>query len=156
MRVKSLVVVLALLTPCVAAQSIQDEIAFTRAQIQADRQAIVAATLELPEAKGEAFWPMYRQYRAAVEKNGDRVWSLLTSFSEKYESLSDADASPMLKEWLAIEKDQSAIRQKWAPKFSKVIGPAYTARFFQIEHKLDSIVMLEATGSVPLARPATN
>jgi hypothetical protein len=141
-------------TPALAAQTMQDEIAMTRAEIQADRQAIVAATLDLPEAKGEAFWPMYREYRAEMDVQGDRVWKLLIDFADKYESLSDADASVLLKEWLAIEKKQSDIRSAWSGKFSKAIGAASTARFFQIESKLDSLIRLELTVDVPLAKPA--
>lgn len=140
--------------PLMGAQTTADEIAFTRAQIQADRQAIVAATLDLPEEKGEAFWPMYREYRAEIDVQGDRLWKLLSDFADKYESLSDADAKAMLDEWISIEKKHADIRGRWAGKLSKKIGAPSTARFFQIENKLDSIVRLELAVDVPLARPA--
>lgn len=143
-----------LFTPVMAAQSVQDEIALTRAQIQADRQTIVAAALELPEAKGEAFWPLYREYRAEMDVQGDRAWKLLIDFADKYEGLSDADADVLLKEWMSIEKKQADIRAKWSSKMSKAIGAASATRFFQIESKLDSIIRLEATVGVPLAKPA--
>jgi hypothetical protein len=143
-----------LLTPGLHAQTVQDEIAFTRAQIQADRQAIVAATLGLTEAQGEVFWPLYREYRGELEAQGDRMWKLLVGFGEKYDSLSDTDAASILDEWLSIKKKEVAIKDKWVKKFSKAVGAATTARFYQIENKLDSIIQLEATAGIPLAKPA--
>lgn len=152
-RYATVVALFALIVPALSAQTLHDEIALTRAQIQADRQAIIARAMGLPEGKGAAFWPLYREYRADVDKLGDRVWQLLIDFSEKYESLSDADATALLKEWLSIEKKQTELRETWAKKFSSAIGPAMTARFFQVESKLDSIIRLEATENVPLAEP---
>lgn len=148
------VMLLVLAAPLAMAQTIEDAIALTRGQIQADRQAIVAATLGLSEETGEAFWPMYREYRAEMETQGDRVWKLMIDFSERYDALSDADAVALLDEWMSIEKKQLRIRDKWVKKFSKAIGAASTARFFQIESKLDSMIRIDATAGIPLAEPA--
>lgn len=149
-----LVLLLLLLTPTLAAQSVHDEIAFTRAQIEADRQAIVGATLGVPEAQSEAFWDVYKAYRAEMDGQADRMWKLLVDFADKYDSLTDPDAATMLDEWLSIQKKEAAIKSKWSKKFSKVVGAAMTARFYQIESKLDSMIQLEATAGVPLAQPA--
>lgn len=153
-RLLVLLIAVFCMAPLATAQTVADEIALTRAQIQADRQTIVAAALGLNDAQGEAFWPLYREYRSEMEVQGDRVWQLLIEFADKYESLSDADAAKMLGEWTSIEKKQADIRSRWVKTFSKAVGAASTARFFQIESKLDSLIRLEATADVPLAVPA--
>ncbi len=53
--------------PAVRAQ-VQHEIALTRADIQTERQALVAENLPLTEDQAKAFWPMYRTYREEVAK----------------------------------------------------------------------------------------
>ena len=39
----------------------------TRAEIEKDREAIIAAALELTPQEGESFWPVYRAYRVPYE-----------------------------------------------------------------------------------------
>jgi len=58
--------------PAVAQVSDTDMLQQLRADIQTDRQALVAANLGLSDAEGEAFWPIYRQYRAEMGAVGDR------------------------------------------------------------------------------------
>ena len=47
------------------------DIALTRADIQKDRQAIVAKFMNLTESQSQAFWPVYRDYRSAVAAADD-------------------------------------------------------------------------------------
>ena len=72
-----ILVAVSLLAPVAIAQmTVHDEIALSRAQIQAERQAIVTATLDLTEAEAKVFWPLYRDYRAEVDKPIDRAWAI--------------------------------------------------------------------------------
>jgi hypothetical protein len=136
--------------PALFAQTVHDEIAFTRAQIQADRQGIVAASLGLTEAQGTKFWPLYREYRQALEKPSDRVWNLFTTYGQKWDSMSSDDAKNALNEWLSAERDTIEIKQKWAKRIAKDIDPVTAARFFQIDNKLDTIIRLEAASQIPV------
>ena len=68
--------------------------------------------------------------------------------------MSDADASRLLDEYFAIEKDIVQIKQKYAKTMTARIGAANTARFFQIDNKLDSIVRAEAASGIPLLTKA--
>jgi hypothetical protein len=146
--------VLAALLLCLAggilAEDLQTQIAFTRAQDEADRQAIVAATLNLSDKEGEAFWPLYRDYRSEMGKAGDRTWKLLIEFADKYQSMTDADASKILDEVLSIEKQQIEIKTKWMGRMRKTISPTTVARFYQIDNKIDTLLRLDAAANVPL------
>jgi hypothetical protein len=137
------------LTPVYA--QVHSDIAADRAQLQSDRQAIVAANLPMSEEQAKAFWPMYREYRGELQKLGDRLVDLVMNYAKSYESLSDPQANDMLKNYLAIQKDEIKIKSDWASKFGKVLPPKSVLRFYQIENKLDAVVRYEAADQVPLA-----
>ena len=136
----------------VSAQTVEDQIALSRSEVRADRQLIVTASLGLTDEESKVFWPLYRDYRAEMDKPLDRAWSLLTTYADTWEAMSDADAGKALDEWLAIEVQQAEIRQRWAKKMGKELKPVTVARFFQIDNKLDSILRLEAAAEIPLVR----
>ena len=135
--------------PAVRAQ-VQSEIALTRADIQAERQALVAENLPLTEDQAKVFWPMYRTYREELAKLGDRFVALIEDYAKNYETMTDPQASTMIKDFLKIQKEEVAIKTAWVPKFEKILPAKAVARFFQIENKLDLIVRTEVAAEIPL------
>ena len=135
--------------PAVRAQ-VQSEIALTRADIQTERQALVAENLPLTEDQAKVFWPMYRTYREELAKLGDRFVALVEDYAKNYETMTDPQASTMVKEFLKIQKEEVAIKTAWVPKFEKILPAKAVARFFQIENKLDIIVRAEVAAEIPL------
>jgi hypothetical protein len=124
----------------------------TRADIQSDRQALVASNLPLTDEQAKAFWPLYRQYRAEMQTVGDRLVNLIENYGQNYESLTDEQAAQMMKEYLKMQKDSTAIKEKYVPRFSKILPAKTVMRFYQIENKMDTIVMLAVAAQIPLAK----
>ena len=62
------IILLMAAVPAVAQVSDTDYLQQLRAEIQTDRQALVAASLGLTDQEGEAFWPVYRDYRSDMAK----------------------------------------------------------------------------------------
>lgn len=141
-----------LLAAPVQAQA-RSEIELTRQQIQTDRQAIVAASLPLSEEQAAAFWPVYREYRTALTPIGDRQVALLTEFAEKYQAMTEADTERMLKEMFTIKRDMLEVQQSYLGKFKKVLPTVMVGRFYQIENKLDAIIMFDLAAGIPLLTP---
>lgn len=133
-----------------AAQTTADAIELTRVLIQAERQAIVAQTMQLTEAEGDGFWPIYRQYRGELAGVGDRWVALIKDYAENYENLSDVKADSMLTELFNIRRAILDIRVNYIPRFKEVLSPVKVARFYQIENKLDAVVDYDIAESVPL------
>jgi len=127
-----------------------DEIELTRTVIQAGRQVIVAANMRLTDEEGQRFWPLYRQYRQDLAKNGDRRVALITTFAENYDNLSEGTAEWMVKEFLAIVKVEADVKSQWIPRFREVLSAKKLVLFFQIENKLDAIINYELADSIPL------
>ena len=154
---KHLIVVLAVLVAAfaptvVSAQTADDAIQLTRSAIQTERQAVVAANLGLNESESAVFWPLYRDYRNAVNQAADARVDILRRLFSDYETLTDDDAMSLLDDHLAFEKEMLKIRTSYAKKMSKVLAGRTVARFFQIENKMDAIIDYEMAGEIPLVR----
>lgn len=134
------------------APSIIDEIELTRATIQHERQYIVTRAMDLTEAEGQVFWPLYREYRLEMIKVGDRLVNLILTYADNYQDLTDEVADKLLAEFVGIEKERARLKAKYLPKFKKVLPSKKVARFYQIENKLDVAVLSDVAQGVPLVR----
>jgi hypothetical protein len=128
------------------------EIALTRQVVQTERQALVTAAMELTEQEGAAFWPLYREYRGAMAKVGDRSQALIVDYAAKYATLTDADAQVMLDEMLAIDTEALKVRKDYVKRFGKILPAKRVARFFQIENKMDAVIKADLAETIPLVR----
>lgn len=144
----------AIFTGAAIAQDLQTEIAITRTQTEADRQAVVAATLDLEETDAAAFWPLYKAYRDEMATPADRGWKFLIDLASKMDKLSNDDATKLMDEWFGIEKQMLDIKMKHAKLMNKKVPPALVAQFFQIDNKIDTLLRLDAAANIPLVTPA--
>jgi len=131
---------------------ITSDIELTRAAIQVRRQALVTAAMDLDSKQAEAFWPLYRDYRAEMAKVNDRFVKLLTAYLENFENLTDETAGKLMAESLSIDRDRNKVKSKYVSRFEKVIPTKQVARFYQVENKLDAVINAELARIVPLAR----
>ena len=133
-------------------QDLTSDIALTRASIQLRRQAIVTSVMDLAPKEAEAFWPLYREYRTEMAKVGDRVSKLLVQYSEQYDTLTDEQATQIMKEWQGIEKAKNNVKGKYVSRFQKILPARKVMRFFQADNKLDAMLNAQLASVVPLAR----
>lgn len=132
------------------AQTVDDDIQLTRAVVQTERQAVVAANLGLSDAESAVFWPLYKEYRAAVDQATDTRVALLKTYFASFETLTDEEASALLDDFFTYQKNLLKTRTAYAKKMRKVLSGRTVARFFQIEHKMDAVIEYEMAGEVPL------
>jgi len=143
---------LALVGTSLLAQSQSDEIELTRTIIQAERQIILVANMGLTDEEGQRFWPLYRQYRSDLAKNGDRTVALITTFADNYENLSEGTAEWMVNEFLAIEKVEAEVKSRWIPRFREVLSEKKVLLFLQLENKMDAVINYDLAESIPVVR----
>jgi hypothetical protein len=129
-----------------------EEIQLTRATIQAERQAIVSGAMDLTPEEMEAFWPVYREYRLEAAKIGDRVVALILRYAAAYDKLTDATADKLVGDFVKIEQARANLKAKFLPKFKKVLPAKKVARFYQVENKLDVLILNEMAENIPLLR----
>ena len=127
-------------------------VAQTRADIQMDRNAIVGAAMDLTDAQAGPFWDLYSQYRAARKPAVDRLAALLVEYSKTMGTMTDTQAAKLLTETLSIQKQDAATKADWAAKFQTKLPGKVVARFFQVDNKLDAIIMFQLAAEVPLVQ----
>jgi hypothetical protein len=133
-----------------APQSDEDAIKLARSVLKADRQAVVTDVLQLSETESPAFWPLYHQYRAEMDKVADGLVKLVQEYSDLYPNVPDDRAKQMLKNLTDLENKRQATRASYLKKFGKVLPAAKNLRFAQVENRLDLAVQLKMASVIPL------
>ncbi len=129
-----------------------EEIQLTRLAINTERQALVTQAMDLTPSEMETFWPLYREYRLEAIKLGDKIVALVTEYAENYDGLTDPVADKLVTEFVKIEKARAGLKAKYLPKFKKILPARKVARFYQIENKLDVVILNELAEGIPLTR----
>jgi hypothetical protein len=130
---------------------LEPAIQMLRQEVGKDRRAIVKANMLLTESEAARFWPLYDQYRSEIHKVGDRRWKVITDYAANRDSMSEDEANRLAREWLDAEKQRIDIKEDYVKKFQKEgLSARTTARFFQIDQKLDAAVDATLAARIPL------
>jgi len=133
------------------AQTEADVIAAVRAQLGANRQALVAENLELAEGESDGFWPLYREFHNERDKLMDRRVTMLRDFRDNFDTLTNEQSKQIIDDYFKLQEDLLKLRKKYAKQFRQVVSDKRTLRYFQIEHMMDTIIDAELNQLVPLA-----
>ena len=151
----------ALLTPALALAAdkpvvnekfsdLEPAIQMLRQEVGKDRREIVKANMLLTNSEAARFWPLYDEYRAEMNKIGDKRVKLITDFAANRDSMSEDEGLRLLKARIDIEKEKNDLRGDYVKKFNKELSARTTARFFQIDQKLDAAVEAALAARIPL------
>ena len=129
-----------------------DNMQVMRDKIKADKKLVVASNMELTESEAKAFWPVYDQYQKDLGAINERMVKMIKSYADAYnaKSMTDDGAKKLTDEFVAIEKAETAMKESYVPKLSKVLPPKKVARYLQIENKIRALVKFDLAGQIPL------
>lgn len=136
--------------PGANAQNATDEIETLRHTLRGDRKVLTAEAMEFTAAEGQAFWPLYGEYRAEMDKLGDGLVKLLLEYSDAYPNVPEDQAGKLLKSYVALEKDWVSVRAKYLKRFAAVLPASKVLRFTQVENRFDLALRLQMASAVPL------
>ena len=156
MRLRALLLIavggiLIAVNPAFAQLNAEDGIELTKTYIETDRKTIVMAAMELTEEQSKVFWPVYSDYRNAVDPVNDSFVDLLKKYADNYDTLTDEMASEMMMDYLDIEEDRLILKKIYIESMAEVLPMSKVARFFQIENKMDAIIKFDLAAEVPFA-----
>jgi len=134
------------------AQSTYDDTQQLIAQIQSDKRAVVLKAMGLDDAQMAAFTPIYDAYQAERKQLMQRGVDLINAYSSNYDSMTDAAAKTLLKDWFKLLEDEEALVKKYAKRMDEVLPTTKVLRFVQVENKLNTLLRLPAVQAVPLAQ----
>lgn len=139
-----------LAVPLAAAQSLPEKLEVTRRVVESQRRVLVSGALPLTAAEAQSFWPLYDAYEKQRRPLDERANQLVADFVASAATLSDAQASAMLKEAQQIDEQRLKLRRTYIDRMGKALPPRKLVRFFQIDNKLDSVVRADVARVVPL------
>ena len=128
----------------------ETDIKLLREDIRSERKRLVAANMPLTETEATKFWPIYDQYAAEVTKLGDTRVALIKEYAQSYDTMTDAQANDLMNRSAAIDQQVSALLLKYVPIFERVISAKKTAKWYQIDRRLDLLINLELAASIPM------
>lgn len=103
-----LLILLALLPNQLWAQTtaFEEDMRILVEKIQAEKEMVVTANMELTNAEAQDFWPIYEAYQHDLKTVNQRLISAILNYAEAYkqESVTDAQATLMISEGIAIER----------------------------------------------------
>ncbi len=136
--------------------SVSSVIEMARAEMTSERNAIINSAMQLKDKDAAAFWPIYRRYEYDRSVVDDGKAAIVKEYTQKYSTLSDADAKSMTQRMLAYEARESALKIKYFKRFNKVLPPITVATFFQLDHRIDVLMAAKVESSLPPLGAAAN
>lgn len=139
--------------PAAAAPASSDNMQILREKLKADKKLLVAANLDLTEAEGKKFWPLYEEYQTELHKLNDQIAMTLVDYSKDYKAntLTDAKASALLDRAVAIEEAELKAKRAMIAKVRKALPGIKATRYVQLENKIRALIKYELAAEVPLA-----
>jgi hypothetical protein len=126
------------------------QLALMDRQIDSVKKQLIAANLTLTDTEATKFWPVYEQYSAEFKKITDTKSALIKEYADGYGSLTDEQADSLIRRWLDSDIAAFELRRKYLPIFRQVLNGKITATFFQVEHRINTIIDLQLTSQLPL------
>lgn len=133
-------------------QQMQAAVDTMRAEIASARKQTVAQNMTFTDAEATKFWPVYDAYRAEIKKAKDGEWAVVQQYAQNIGKMNDSLAQSLMSQWMASRKAQMEVRASYVPKFVSAIGWMKSARYFQIEEKLDAIMDFNRAKQIPLVQ----
>jgi len=147
-----LVMVMGCVFSAVAKDESTDNMQILRDKIKADKKFLVAENMQLTESEAKNFWPIYEQYQDELFLLRARTAKLITNYRDAYGKMTNDTAKKLLDEFMAIEALGLKLRQTYLPKFRKVLPEVKVVRYYQIENKIQAVLVYELAGKIPLMK----
>jgi hypothetical protein len=134
------------------AQKMSDETTLTYQVLTEEWDTLIGGVLDLSDEEAEAFWPVYREYKAARGELLKERIDVIAMFLTGYDSMGDDIARGLLDASFEIDAKRLELKREYAEKFDDVLPLNKVVRLFQAENKLETTMMMEVAKDVPLSR----
>jgi hypothetical protein len=129
---------------------VEKDLALLRRDLRAEKKKIIAANVPLTADEATRFWPVYDQYVAEMQKHNDDFYAVIKDYAANQKTITDTQATSLIKRWADIQVEQAQTRQKYIPLVEKVIPGKKAALFFQIDRRLYALMDMQVASEIPL------
>lgn len=108
--------------------------------------------LDLSEAEGQKFWPVYDAYAAATKEHNDKLLALIKRYAAAYNAgpVDEATAKALMNDALALDRAECKLRDDTMKKAMKALPATKAAMFFQIDNKVRATLRFDLALQIPL------
>ena len=123
-----------------------------RQKIKADKKLLVAGNLQLTDAEGKQFWPVYDAYQKDLQQINQRLTAAILAYADAYNKgpVANETAKKLMDEALAIDDAEAKLKSSMAQKVMAVLPATKAARYIQIENKIRALIRYELAANIPL------
>jgi hypothetical protein len=129
--------------------TIDSAIEVARANMRADRATIITQAMNFSDKEAAAFWPIYRQYEYERSRLDDSRVAVIKEYSQKYPTLTDAEAKAMAEQMFEYDSRLAALKKKYYKKFNKMLPALTVTKFFQLDRRVDLLMDMNVESSFP-------
>jgi hypothetical protein len=129
---------------------LEHEIEAARKLMRTEKKLVIAGELFLTPDESKAFWPVYREYEAAISEIGSAKIKLITDYADNVDKITPEFAERLLEESLDIDAQFGKIRRSYVRKFKKVLPVIKVVRLYQVENKLNAVLDFKLAAKIPL------
>jgi hypothetical protein len=95
---------------------------------------------------------VYDQYTAELTKIGDQKTALLKEYAEQWGTISDEQASSLIKRSLSLDGQVNQLRVKYLPIFSQAVPGKVVASFFQLDRYIQALIDIQLASQIPVVQ----
>ncbi|GJM63525.1 hypothetical protein [Persicobacter diffluens] len=140
-------------TSIVQAQNMNDYIEMVRADVQAERKAIMMANTNLSPEESEVFWPIYDEYHAKRKQAYSGRLEHLMEYIKTEGNISDEEALELIGNLEAKKKQIAKLDKAYHKSLQKSLSGARALQIIQLESYLDMILQAQVMANLPVAQP---
>ena len=144
----------AFVVPALAQNAGTTNMDILRQKIKSDKKLLVAQNLNLTDAEGAAFWPVYEAYQKELQQINGRLTATINAYADAYNKgpVANDAAKKLIDEALAIDDAELQLKKTAIPKVMAALPAMKAARYIQIENKIRAAIRYELAASIPLVQ----
>jgi hypothetical protein len=121
-------------------------------KVKADKKLVVATNMDLTDAEGKAFWPIYDDYQKDLQGLNERLAKTILAYADAYNknTLTDEQANRLANDALAIDQDEVTMRKTYTTRLNGVLPGKKVVRYLQIENKIRAVIRYQMADNIPL------
>jgi len=147
---KALIVLFVVLVAGAALYAQEANLELVRADLKAQKVALVTLNMGLTDAQSQIFWPIYRKYDAELTTLNDQAIALIKDYAANYDKMTDAKAGELMKGTLSLMDKRLKLLVKVCDEFAKALDPVVAAKFMQCERQITAALDLQIGSQMPL------
>ena len=130
------------------------ELQMMRHDLRRQKQKLIAENLPMTESEAVKFWPIYQKYSDELKEINDEKFSMLHTYAQKWQSMSNDDSLIFMRRWLEVDEKVVQLRSKYLLLVKDALPGKKAATFFQLDERISMMIDLEFASQLPLLHGA--